>query len=82
VSSRLPGIGEARSFCAWGRASGITDRGTGQWARVVSAGGVDCGGGCVDCGRGCAVGPDADARWEEAEPWCTDCERLQYCLIE
>jgi hypothetical protein len=54
---------------------GIGDRGTGLWARIASAGGADCGGGCV-------VGPDADARWEEAEPWCTDCERLRYCLIE
>jgi hypothetical protein len=75
-------IGEAGSFCAWGRASGIADRRTGQWARVASGGGADCGRGGADCGRGGAVGPDADARWEEAEPWCTDCERLRYCLIE
>ena len=31
---------------------GIADRGTGQWARVASGGGTDCGGGGVDCGRG------------------------------
>jgi hypothetical protein len=31
--------------------------------------------GGAECGR--AVGP-----WEEAEPWCTDCERLRYYLIE
>jgi hypothetical protein len=64
VPSRLPGIGEAVSFCAWGRASGIADRGTGQWARVAAAGGADCGGGYADCGLRCAVGPNADARWD------------------
>jgi hypothetical protein len=46
---------------------GSRPRRTVQWVRVASGGAK----------RGRAVGPNADARWEE---WCTDCERLRSVL--
>jgi hypothetical protein len=81
VPSRLPGIGEAESFCAWGGHRGLRiagrDSGRGLRRQGAQIAGAD------------ARIAGADARWgrtrtrgEEAEPWCTDCERLRYCLIE
>jgi hypothetical protein len=61
---------------------GVSARGGGHRGSRDGTVGEDCVGRGTDCGGGCVVGPDADARWEEAEPWCTDCERLRYCLIE